>query len=130
VGGTAITIGALAAEGKILQNSRYSCTTYVSNSSSSVFVQPDVLTGGGTTTATNTGYGTALFVSPGNSVTFSRQFESTPTVQVGLQQGVGAGVSAYPGSVAATGFTVYGVTHTTAVAVTYNYVAQGILRSY
>ena len=84
----------------------------------------------GTTTATNTGYGTALFVSPGNAVTFSRQFESAPTVQVGLQQGVGSGVSAYPGSVSATGFTVYGVTHTTAIAVTYNYVATGILRSY
>lgn len=130
VGGTAITIGSLAAEGKIGINSRYACTSYVSNSSSSVFVQPDVLTGSGTTTATNTGYGTALFVSPGNAVTFSRQFESAPTVQVGLQQGVGAGVSAYPGSVSATGFTVYGVTHTTAIAVTYNYVAQGILRSY
>jgi len=130
VGGTAITIGSLAAEGKILQNSRYACTTYVSNSSSSVFIQPDVLTGSGTTTATNTGYGTALFVSPGNAVTFARQFESAPIVQVGLQQGAGAAVSAYSGSVAATGFTVYGVTHTTAVVVTYNYVAQGILRSY
>ena len=130
VGGTAITIGSLAAEGKIGINSRYACTSYVSNSSSSVFVQPDVLTGSGTTTATNTGYGTALFVSPGNAVTFSRQFESAPTVQVGLQQGVGSGVSAYPGSVSATGFTVYGVTHTTAIAVTYNYVATGILRSY
>jgi hypothetical protein len=130
VGGTAITIGALAAEGKILQNARYSFTSYVSNSSASAFVQPDVLTGSGTTTATNTGYGTALFVSPGNAVTFARQFESAPTVQVGLQQGVGAGVSAYSGSVSATGFTVYGVTHTTAVVVTYDYVAQGILRSY
>jgi len=130
VGGTAITIGSLAAEGKVLQNSRYACTTYVSNSSSSVFIQPDVLTGSGTTTATNTGYGTALFVSPGNAVTFARQFESAPTVQIGLQQGVGAAVSAYPGSVSSTGFTVYGVTHTTSVAVTYNYVAQGILRSY